>query len=164
MGAGRHASLVREESGSELVEFSFSAILLLTVIFGIAGCALALYAYHYCAQMAREATRYAAVRGATWTGIPCATTATYSCAATASNVASYVVSITPNGFSAANLSVVTTWPGTTATGAICSATHVNNSPGCIVSVQVSYAFSYAMPFLPQTPLNLSSTSRVTITE
>ncbi len=128
------------------------------------GCSLALYSYHYCAQMAREATRYAAVRGSTWAGTACATTTTYACAATAANVASFVTSITPLGFSAGSLSVATTWPGTTATGLACTITNGTNSPGCIVNVKVTYAFSYQMPFMPQTPLTLSSTSNFIITQ
>jgi Flp pilus assembly protein TadG len=158
------ARILREECGSELVEFALCGSLLLTILFGLMGCSLALYSYHYCAQMAREATRYASVRGSTWTGTTCATTTTYACAATAANITSFVTSITPLGFTAANLSVATTWPGKTATGAVCNTANGTNSPGCIVTVKVTYTFSYSMPFMSQTPLTLSSTSNLIITQ
>ncbi len=160
----KHLEMICEEIGSELVEFALAASVLLTMIFGIMGFSLALYSYHYCAQMAREATRYAAVRGATWAGTACATPNTYACAATSSDVSNFVVSITPLGLSTANLNVTTTWPSTKASGSTCTAPSVYNSPGCVVKVKVAYAFSYTMPFLPQTPLALSSTSSLTIAQ
>jgi Flp pilus assembly protein TadG len=156
--------LKRDESGSELIEFSIASTLLLMTIFGILDCSRALYSYHYCAQVAREATRYASVRGATWTGTSCATPSTFSCAANSTDVTNYVKSITPFGFSASNLVVTTTWPGTNATGTSCNLLLIYNSPGCMVNVKVAYAYSYVLPFLPRTALALSSTSRLSITQ
>jgi Flp pilus assembly protein TadG len=157
-------TLGREESGSELIEFSIASTLLLMTIFGILDCSRALYSYHYCAQVAREATRYASVRGSTWSGTSCATTSTYACAATSTDVTNYVKSITPFGFSASNLSVTTTWPGTTAKGTSCNLILIYNSPGCMVNVKVAYNFNYVLPFLPKTTLALSSTSKLMITQ
>ena len=160
----RWPSLVDCESGSELIEFALAVPVLLLVIFGIMDCSRAMYSYHYCAQVAREATRYSAVRGSTWAGQSCLTVSSYACMATASDVTNFVSSITPMGFSAANLVVTTTWSGLEANGTDCSTTNVNNSPGCIVTVKVAYVFSYALPLLPTAPLNLSSTSNLTITQ
>jgi Flp pilus assembly protein TadG len=153
------------ERGEGLVEFAISAVVLFTCIFGIIGCSLLLYTYHFTSYAAREATRYAMVRGSTWGSANCATTATLVCNATATNVQAYVQSIVPPGInSGARLTVTTTWPGTGLAGSAttCYTTNGINSPGCLVKVQVSYSFNYLVPFLPTTALNLTSTSEVVI--
>jgi len=155
-------SFYLDQSGSELVEFSLSVAILFTVIFGIMDCSRALYVDHYVAYVANEATRYAMVRGSSWQGTSCATTKSFSCDATSSDITNMVTSITPLGFTASNLSVNTTWPGTTPAGSSCATANGLNSPGCIVQVTVSYSFKFVLPFLPINTLNLQSTSSVAI--
>jgi Flp pilus assembly protein TadG len=150
--------IAKEDSGSGLIEYGLSTSVMLMVIFGLLDMSRALYADHYVSNVAREATRYAMVRGATWNGAACTTPSTFSCTATATDIANYVTSDTPPGFSASSLTVNATWPGTTASGATCSATGVNNTPGCIVTVQVTYNFNVNLPFLPANVFTLSSTS------
>ena len=153
------------ERGDEMIEFAIVAVVLFTCIFGIIDCSRALYTYHFASYAAREATRYAMVRGSTWGSTSCATTATFVCNATAANVGAYVQSIVPPGISSGTpLSVTTTWPGTELAGSVatCSTANGNNSPGCLVMVQVSYSFNYMLPFLPTTALTLRSTSEVVI--
>lgn len=153
------------ERGQGMIEFAISAVVLFTCIFGIIGCSLLLYAYHFTSYSAREATRYAMVRGSTWASASCATAATLVCNATSANVQTYVQSIVPSGISSGTqLTVTTTWPGTGLAGSAttCNTTDGNNSPGCLVMVQVNYSFSYLLPFLPTTALNLRSTSEVVI--
>jgi Flp pilus assembly protein TadG len=153
------------ERGDGMIEFAISAVVLFTCIFGIIGCSQLLYAYHFTSYSAREATRYAMVRGSTWGSTNCATTTTAVCNATTANVQAYVQSIVPPGMNAGTpLTVTTTWPGTELAGSAttCSTTNGNNSPGCLVMVQVSYSFNYLLPFLPTTALNLRSTSEVVI--
>ena len=153
------------ERGEEMIEFAIVAVVLFTCIFAIINCSLLLYTYHFAAYAAREATRYAMVRGSTWGSTSCATTATFSCNATAANVASYVQSIVPPAISSGTpLSVTTTWPGTELAGSAttCTTSNGNNSPGCMVMVQVSYSFNYVLPFLPASALTLRSTSEVVI--
>jgi hypothetical protein len=104
------------------------------------------------------------VRGQSWKGATCSTTATASCTATAANVSSYVLSITPPGLSATNLTVTTTWPGTTAAGASCTSTSTTNLPDCVVTVLVSYNFSFTLPFIPKNTLTLTSTSSAAIVQ
>jgi Flp pilus assembly protein TadG len=157
------APLLRDQTGSELIEYSLASSVLLLVIFGIMDCSRALYSYHYVAQAARQATRFASVRGATWGGASCSTYA-YHCTATAADVLSYVNSITPLGFGASNLTVATIWPGTNVNGLPCSLLSINNSPGCLVTVKVSYNFSFVLPFLPQSALSLTSTSKMMISQ
>lgn len=153
-----------DESGVGLLEFALAASVLLTMIFGIMDGARGLYAEHYVSNAARDATRYAMVRGSTYSGTSCSATSTYSCAATKDDVANYVKSVTPTGFSANNLVVTTTWPGTNVLGAPCDTTNGSNSPGCVVQVKVSYSFNFVLPFLPQNALLLSSTSEVAISQ
>jgi Flp pilus assembly protein TadG len=153
------------ERGTETIEFAIVAVVLFTCIFAIIDCSRALYTYHFSSYTAREAARYAMVRGSTWGSASCATTATFACNATAANVTAYVQSIVPPGInSGAPLSVTTTWPGTALPGsaATCSTANGNNSPGCQVMVQVSYSFNYFLPFLPTTTLTMRSTSEVVI--
>jgi Flp pilus assembly protein TadG len=151
-----------EESGHEQVEFAVSAVLLLSVIFGMFAVCQLLYCYHYVAYVAREGTRYAAVRGSTWHGTLCAASTSLNCTASATNVATLISDITPLGFLASNLVVSTTWPGTTPTGAGCASTNGVNSPGCTVVVKVTYSYRYTVPFIPAVVLPLSSTSSLAI--
>ena len=55
--------LLKSESGSGLVEYSIVFILLMTMLLAIADFSRALYAYHFVSNSAREAARYASVRG-----------------------------------------------------------------------------------------------------
>jgi Flp pilus assembly protein TadG len=160
----RLQSLWTDEHGSGLVEFAASASVLLMLIFGIMDASRALYADHYVSNIAREATRYAMVRGSSWGSVSCVTPATFSCVANATSVLNFVKANTPPGFSANNLIVNTSWPGTTVSGADCSAANANNSPGCVVTVQILYSFSFVLPFLPKNALVLSSTSSLSISQ
>jgi Flp pilus assembly protein TadG len=148
-----------------MIEFAAVAVVLLACIFSIFYFSLCLYTYHFVAYAAREATHYGMVRGSAAGTTSCATTAAFACNATASNIRAYVQSIVPPGISSGSaLTVTTTWPGTNLAGsaATCSTSTGNNSPGCTVIVNVTYAFSFPVPLLPVNTLNLTSTSEVTI--
>lgn len=158
-------SFVQEEAGSALVEFAVSAILLFTLLFGILECSRAVYTYHFLANAAQEATRYAMVRGASWTPA-CSSATSSNCMASSNNVVAFVQSLASAGITKSNLTVSTSWPGTDATGASClaSSSVPSNTPGCVVTVTTSYPFSYVSPLLPQKALALTSTSQVTIVQ
>jgi len=165
----RRMRFYSDESGSSLVEAALSITLLLTFIFGVIDCGRALYAYHFASYAAREGTRYAMVRGSSWGSTTCANTTSLECNASAANVQSYIQSIAPLGIDSATptpLSVATSWPGTAPTGIAdtCPTTTGYNSPGCVVSVKVSYSFNYVLPFLPKTTLLFTSTSKVAISQ
>jgi Flp pilus assembly protein TadG len=153
-----------EELGANLVEFALSVSIVLTSIFAVLYFSMALYADHFVANAAKDAARYAMVRGSSWNGATCATTFSYNCTATSTNVTNYVDSTVPPGLATSDLTVTTSWPGTNPSGAACDTTDGNNSPYCAVSVDVSYSLSWPLPFLPQNALVLSSTSSVAITE
>ncbi len=69
------------------------------------------------------------------------------------------------GIDTNSVSVTTTWPGTTPDCTKnCGICAPANSQGCLVKVQVSYHFSFILPFLLQSALNFSGTSEKTIQE
>lgn len=161
----RCKGLALDESGSTLVEMALSLVLLLMCIFGVADCSRLLYAEHFIASASRQAARYATVRGSSWLGVACASNASVSCMVTSTAVQRYVAGITPSGIRTSLLTVTTTWPGTTATGATClSNGSASNGPGCIVVVKVSYQFNFVTPLLPKGSRVLTTTSKMTISQ
>jgi Flp pilus assembly protein TadG len=152
------------DDGSALIEFAVSALLLFMVMFGLMEIARALYIDNFVSNAAPEALRYAAVRGSTWNGASCTSTQTNECMATATNVTSYLAGIAPQGVSTSvnYLTVATTWPGTTPSGAACSTSGLTNAPGCVVQVKVQYSFSFLFSFMSKQPFSLSSTSATVI--
>jgi Flp pilus assembly protein TadG len=145
--------------------------IMLGLIMGIVDFSRAIYAYHFVAHAAREATRYAASRGTSWTGTPCTEpTFKYECMTDTggADILAYVNSIVPAGIpvtstrnsssgspstscgavsAAANaLTVCSVWPGTGAngsTGGWCDSADAGaNSHGCLVEVTVQYNFKF----------------------
>ncbi len=161
--------LIREESGAEMVEFAVSALLLMTLLLGTMGFALAMYSYHFVSSAAQQGMRFAIVRGQTWSknvAADCSTSSTnfamaYNCTASASDIQNYVQSLATAGINPSNVTINTSssyvWPGTTPDGAVCSPA---NSQGCLVKVTVSYTFNYFhLYFLQKLPaLSMSATS------
>jgi Flp pilus assembly protein TadG len=163
--ASTYLQRVATDSGSALVEFAASALLLFTLLFGIMECSRAVYIDHFVANAAQEGARYVMVRGGSWSS-SCASVTSSSCVATSSNISAFVQSLASGGVTKSNLSVTTRWPGTDATGASClsNSTVPTNAVGCTVTVTVTYAFSYVSPLLPQKSLSLTATSEVTIVQ
>ena len=158
--------VLRDDQGSALVEQAIVLILLLTILFGIMDFARFLYTYHFVSEAAREGTRYAVVRGATFGTTACAQSpyVTYGCSAIASDVQAYVENLTPQGINSSSLSVTPTWPGSAPAGAAtgCAATggthSLRNVPGCLVQVAVSYPFHFMLPFVPRAASTWTVTS------
>jgi Flp pilus assembly protein TadG len=165
----------KRERGSTLVEFSLvAALVLFPLIFGIFDFARAAYAFHYVSFAAREATRWASVRGS-----QCADALPSPCQATSGaggTVDEYVRGRLPPGLyvdtntcagTAGCLVVTTTWPGAppgTNAPSICSGGTGSNAPGCAVNVQVEYTFGFDLPLLPQAVINMSSASEIVISQ
>ena len=179
----------RAERGASLVEYAFVVILFLSLLFGISGFGHALFVYHHVNNAAKEATRYAAVRGykcnLTPTGYPsCVASNSASGIAgptNAADVQAYVASITPTSIDATQFTVtVCGVKGAAACAAsgvtgpeVCTADIVDGSgavlqaaasnyPGCTVSVTVAYPYSFILPLIKISPVNLSSTSEMVI--
>jgi Flp pilus assembly protein TadG len=165
--------LTRETDGSQLVEFALSATIMMLLLFGVIQWMLAMYAAHFATYAAQQGSRFATLRGYTWsknTATNCSTSAPpnftmpYQCTASSTDIQNYVQSLATPGINPSNLTINTSssyvWPGTTPdnTTTPC-ATHAN-SQGCQVKVTVSYSFN--LPFMHLAVLPISATSEKTI--
>ncbi len=139
---------LRGEQGNALVEFALAVVVLLSLLFGIIDIGRALYAYDWLYNGARQATRWAMVRGS-----QCDSLLQPICpfGATGTNVFQYVTNTLPTGYG----------NGLDTTGIDTSAVMVNtncfagdsapNPPPCAatanVQVQIMYQFHFITPFL-----------------
>jgi Flp pilus assembly protein TadG len=142
---------LKGEDGNGLVEYALVFMVFISLLLGIIDFSRALYTYHFLSNAARDATRWAAVNGATCTNDG-------SCAASASqtDIQTYVTNITPPGVDPTKLTTSASWLGSAA----CPGG--GNNPGCPVQVQLSYQFNFVVPFISTDPLTLSSSSEMTI--
>jgi Flp pilus assembly protein TadG len=166
-------SLLKADSGSSLVEYAIVFIILMAMLLGIADFSRALYAYHFVSSSARDAARYASVRGSTCGPTPvgdcsCSCTGYYSASGVAgpysqtdatTDIQDFVKNV-PTGINPAQLTITPSWPNPNALAA-CTATY--NAPGCTVKVQVSYQFAFFSPLVSKNTLTFSSTSQEIIT-
>lgn len=180
----------RREQGNTLVEMALvSAFVFMPLLFGIIQFAYALYAYNFVNMAARQATRYAVVRGIASCTIapsfpncnlgPDATNNT----AAPSALTTYVQGLAYPGINTNNLTVTPTWMAahvtgvtysgatysTTAWDATCTTTNpyngqACNTPGNAVQVTVTYQFPLGIPFWKNLTLNLTGTSQMVINE
>lgn len=154
----RRPPIIREE-GSAIIEMAVSLPALLLVIVGMMKICLAVYTYHYTSEAAREGARYAIVRG--WGASSPAGTACVAyesgCFASSDNISSYVKALGYPALTPANVTVTTTWAGFP-TGVVCTPNLNCQNVGNLVTVNVQYAFSLSIPFLPTKTLNMTSTS------
>jgi len=151
----------RSERGTALLESAFTILVMLTMIFGIIDFGRALFAYHFVANAARDGVRYASVRGAA----SCASASVTDCGTTAAlatiqtNLGAQARAV---GMNSANLQVTGLNLPQATDPSVC--TSAADSPGCTVQVTVSYPFQFIFPFLPTSPLNMSSTASAVITQ
>jgi hypothetical protein len=145
--------------GSTLVEFAFLVPVMFALVFGVIDFGRALYTYHFVSNAAREATRWASVRGFSCSDMT-------SCNATGPDISAYVGSIVPPGIdsSPSRLSVTTNWPPPPNNLPICSTPGGFNHPGCAVQVQVTYQFRFVLPFMPASGIPMTSTSQMIISQ
>lgn len=145
------------QRGASMVEFAISASALLLIMFGILEFGRVMYTYHTVSNAARLASRYAIVRGANCTLLD-------NCPdATSAQIQTWVQSQVPM-VDSNSLSVTAMWSTSNDPSTDCSATDPagNDTPGHLVCVTVSYPFNFAIPFVSNTPLTLSSTSKMVI--
>ncbi len=157
--------ILRDSDGAALFEFAISCLILLPMIFGFIEMCLAFYSYNFVSDAAREATRYAMVRGSAACGnTPGLADACPSPGITQAEIQTYVRSL---GFPGArNLTATVKWlqasttvPKTwTACGTQCS------QPGNEVQVQVNYDFPIGIPFWKVTTISFASKSQMVITQ
>lgn len=149
----------RSETGASLVEAAISFTLLISVMACVVQASLALYSYHIVADAAREASRYAIVRGSS----SCNNTPNLTnCGATSSEIQTWVRSLGYPFVVPSRLTVTTTWP---TTGSNCyPSTSPCNNPSNLVNVVVSYAFPLNVPMWSGGTINISSTSQMVISQ
>ena len=93
---------LREDQGSEAVEFALAFSVWIGVAFMIMYVSFALYAAHFVANSAEEAARYASVRGSSWSAASCSSNA-LDCTASSTDISNYVKSSLPPGLSSSSL-------------------------------------------------------------
>lgn len=148
----RHPALKGEE-GSALLELALTSAILFSMIFGIMEMGLALYAFHFISNAAREGTRWAMVRGNTCTG----------CVASVSDIQTHVKNLGFPGINPAYMTVNVTYTAYPA-GTLCNPSATCNNPGNQVTVVVQYSFPLSVPFVPAESISMSSTSAMIISQ
>lgn len=162
----------RDDRGQSLVETAVSFSLLSILLFGIIQVCLAVYSYHFLANAAHEATRYAMVRGSSWTS-SCDASGTAGsgytssgCTASPTDIANYVanrdfpgITVTADDVCVEYFSSVPSSASST-----CSGNSSPNSPGDVVQVTITYPYTLSVPFLPIHAFTMSSTSQMVIAQ
>jgi Flp pilus assembly protein TadG len=146
--------LLKQEAGSGLVEYAIIFMVFMTMLLGIADFGRALYAYHFVSNAAREATRYASVRGQTCITDTCwlyDETPMGPRVLTATDLTKFVQNV-PLGIDQTKVSLTPdpVW------------SDANEQPGSTVQVTVSYNFNFVFPFVYNKPLTLTSQSQTVI--
>ncbi len=169
------------QKGNSLVEYALVFMFFMALVFGIVDFGRALYTYHLLSTSAKQATRWAAVNGATCNNDG-------SCdgkgwmnngPATATDIATFVQAHAPVGVDSSKIvvssNVSNIWPDSGqplpanctdgAVGPVCECYSTSfgtyNSQGCPVQVTVSYPFSFLFPFVGGT-ITMSSSSELVI--
>jgi Flp pilus assembly protein TadG len=149
--------IARGEHGSAAVEFAVTSTVFFMALIGMMKVCLAIYTYHYVAEAAREGSRYAMVRGSSCSGFSSA------CPATSENVQTYVRGLGYPGITSSLMTVTTTW-ATYPAGKPCTPSATCNNPSDLVSVNTSYAFPLALPFMTSKTLTMTSTAVMVISQ
>lgn len=159
------AATFNEEGGS-LVETAISCLILIPILFGIIQLSIALYCHHYAADAAREATRFAIVRGANCNSYLkstayCSPTSAATDGASAADIAQYVKSL---GYPYSGSAITTVqWCKSPSPWSSCS-TAKDNNVGNQVQVKVTYSYPLVIPYLKANTLLIGSTSSMTIVQ
>jgi Flp pilus assembly protein TadG len=166
----RKYKAILSEDGSALVEMGIAASVLMAVLLGIFELSLALYGFHFASDAAREATRFAMVRGSNCALYVnknyCSPTDASTTGADANDVQAFVSNI---GYPyASHLTATTTWYSASSTTPTTWTTQCTsgtcNAPGNMVQVKVTYAYPLNIPFVPSYSINITSTSAMVIAQ
>jgi Flp pilus assembly protein TadG len=141
------------EDGGSLIEFAITISTALTLVFVIMQLCLALYMYAMIGETARDATRWAIVRGST-----CVTGSGTSCTTTTAAITAYAKGLGFPNVGGGTLNVTPTYPDTNPVGGAANC----QAPGCRVKVVVAYTVAISMPFVPRNNIALQSSSEMYI--
>jgi Flp pilus assembly protein TadG len=128
------------QRGSAMVESALTMVLYFMIVFGIVGFGRAMWAYTFVSHAAREATRWASVRGSQ----------SASPVSTAAPIDTYIRNNDMMGLDPADMPTITaSWAA-------------SNDPGDTVTVTVTYNATKLVPFIPA--IMVSSTSKMVIAQ
>jgi Flp pilus assembly protein TadG len=133
----RMLELRKTEGGSAMVDFAVTAVVFLTVLFGIVDVGRAAFAYSWVSSAARQGSRFAMVRGTNCSGL------SGGCPAQASDVTTYVNSLA-TGMDTSQLTVTA---GCYTAGALLGAPPPCG-PTTSVKVRVQYTFNFLSSLVP----------------
>ncbi|HEV2465225.1 MAG TPA: TadE/TadG family type IV pilus assembly protein [Acidobacteriaceae bacterium] len=161
---------LKDEQGGTLVETAIAATVMLGVIFSFFELFMAFYAYHYVSYAARDAARYAIVRGS-----DCSTDSKTmtDCDVTQTELQTYVQGLNFPGINANDVTVALsqqtavyteTATSVTTSWSPCTANAGCDAPGNADTVTVTYAFPLNLPFFDNKSLSFSSTSQMVISQ
>jgi hypothetical protein len=150
------------EQGSALLETALSTLMLFTFIFAMMEASLAAYSYYAISQYAREGTRYAMVRGASW-GTNCTAPGPPVCIAQTADIQTYVKGLGFPAINPGNMTVTPVWTAY-ARGQTCPTVGPCNSVGNLVTITVQYNFPISLPFVSSTGIAMSSQSAMIISQ
>jgi Flp pilus assembly protein TadG len=154
--------MLRRQRGATLVEYAFIVMCFLLILLGITAFGHALYVYHHINNLAKEATRYASVRGALCNNDSTCTAVDNASGTagptTTTDIKAYLRTITSSDLDTTkftyNVCGTSDTSACAASPTICSST-VNgvaslgaNYPGCTVSVQIGYVYNFIFPLMP----------------
>ena len=142
---GRSEDLAQSESGGSQIEFVLSLTALMTFVLAVMEICMVFYTYGMISESAREATRYAIVRGST-----CLTSSSTSCTASAATINTYATGRGFPNIGGGTPVATTTFPDG------------NQAPGSRVKVDIKYTVSIKVPFIPKNALQLDSSSEMYI--
>jgi len=165
----RIAALLSDESGSNLVEMAITSSVLLSMLLGICQISFAIYVTQYASDAARQASRYAMVRGST----SCTNTPSLSnCNASSAEIQTFVQGLDYPGIRTGNVTATTTWcaagtnqpSSTNAQSWSACSSGTSNAPGNLVNVNVTYPLTFTIPWVKTFSLNISRTSQMVIAQ
>lgn len=164
----------RDERGSQLVETALTMLVMMGLLLAVIQGSMAVYSYHYLANAAHEAARYAIVRGGDW-GTSCDGTGTAGsgygssqCTASPTDIKNYIAS---RGFPGINVtasnvhvSYFKSLPTSVSTSCTDGSDTTDNITGNIVQVTICYPYSFSLPVIGTYTYNLGSTSQMAIAQ
>ena len=160
----------RRDDGSALVEMAVGSTVFMAFFFGIIQFCFGLYAYNYVGEAAREASRFAMVRGSTCAKDLNSTSfcSPYSAntgttGADSNDVTTFVKNLGFPGMQKSSVTVTTNWFTVTSTTphswSTCT-TSPCNVPGNAVQVTVNYPVAVGIPFAGKFNIPVKSTSQM----
>jgi Flp pilus assembly protein TadG len=137
--------VVQNEDGGSLIEFAITLSALMAFVMALMELCIAFYSYGMISECAREATRWAIVRGST-----CQTSSSTSCTATTTSVSAYATGRNYPNPGGGTMTATTTYPDGDA------------NPGSRVAVDIRYTLTIRLPLIPKNSLALETASSMYI--